>query len=389
MNTLISKKSLAARVAACGVALALVAGCGGGSSTPKVTPSGTAAGSSGGASGGGPTQTPVPGDTTGTPGLPGGVTPVYPAGQKLPAYTGKDLPKWTAPMKAANDKGLQVWIESDLVKAWLQGPDAFNAAVQKLAAEAQTPGVVGFKIADELGQPGQTTTTSPADALRFLKEARAALHANAPGKLILIDVIGFDLGCVPGSASSWHQKCLDQNSAADASLSLDTISQIVDSGYIDELDVTTNMGDPTKYQKNFGVTRTQAQQMAFAEIVNRGWSKKIVVNTRKAFSFPTATIPDATTAAGLVGDFIDVPIAAGAKAVDTWAFSQAYNGQIVNQMSPNYQSNALWDAFKNEKAKGVNLFTHYTPSHPMGPVDQDMAAIATAFTGVFCAAGTG
>jgi hypothetical protein len=395
MNNLISKhpspnRKLAARVAACGVTVALAAGCGGGGGKSSPKPQVTV---SGGASSPGTLPTSAAGDTTGTPALAGGVTPKYPLlPTPIPAYTGKDLAKWTDPMKAASDRGLKVWIETDLVGAWLTGPDAFTKAVSKVGAEAQTPGVVGFKIADELGQPGQKTTTSPQQAMLFLHDARAALNSVAPGKLILVDIIGFDLGCVPGSSSSWQKKCVESNGAADASMSLDTIGQIVDSGYIDELNVTTYMQDAAKYQKTFGVSLADAQRAAFAEIKNRHWDTKVVVNTRKAFSFPTDKIADANAAAALVGDFIDVPITAGAKAVDTWAFSQKYAKSpsgTVSQMSPGSQSNALWEAFKAEKAKNVNLFTHYTPSTPMGTVQQDMDNIAQAFTGVFCAAGTG
>ncbi|NUR59952.1 MAG: hypothetical protein HOV87_14965 [Catenulispora sp.] len=370
------------------------------SSTGKEAPVGAAPSQSAisGASGSSPTAAgtaataPTASDAKGTPALPGGVPPDYPAwATPISPYT-KSLDKWTAPMKAADAAGLKVWIETDLVKAWKTGPDRFATTIGQLAAEAAAdPGVVGFKIADELGQNPQTSTASPEEALRFLHDARAALHAAAPGKLILIDVIGYDLGCVPGSTAAGRAKCLSDNAGNDARLDLGTIDRIVDSGYVDELDITTDMLRPEQYQKNFKVTRAQAQQAAFAEVQRRGWDKKVIVNTRKALSWNTDTIPDVATAAALVPDFIDVPTAAGAKAVDTWSFSQVYGktGRPVYQMSPGYETNALWDALKAEKARGVQLFTHYTPSSSLGSVGQDIAAISQAFTGVFCAAGTG
>ncbi|NUP47910.1 MAG: hypothetical protein HOW97_11450 [Catenulispora sp.] len=394
----------AAATAACGTVVALLAGCGTstshgtqpvgqtGAGVSPGTTTGSAKGEGMPASGAPTSQSPATADAKGTPALPGGVVPVYPAWPTpIPPYT-KSVDKWTAPMKAADAAGLKVWIETDLVKAWKAGPDKFAATVGQLGVEAQAdPGVVGFKIADELGQNPQSSTTSPEEALRFLHDARAALHAAAPGKLILIDVIGYDLGCVPGSTADGRAKCLSDNAANDARLDLGTIDQIVGSGYVDALDVTTNMLRPEQYQKNFKVTRAQAQQAAFAEIQRRGWDKKVIVNTRKALSWNTDTIPDAATAAALVPDFIDVPVAAGAKAVDTWSFSQLYSktGKPVYQLSPGYQTNPLWDALKAEKARGVQLFTHYTPSYSLGTLGQDIAGISQAFTGVFCAAGTG
>jgi len=233
MKTLI-KKNLAGRVAACGVAVALAAGCGGssGSSKPSASTGGSTSGATSGASGGsttsgtGPSSTAAGGDTTGTPTLAGGVPPVYPAGQKLPAYTG-NLSKYTNAMTSAQSHGMAVWIESDLVKQWLAGPDQFTTAVAKITAEvAAVPDVVGVKIADELGKDTGSTTT-PDQALQFLHDARAALHANVPGKLVIIDVIGYQLGCVPGNSSSQTQKCEDLNASQHSPMTLDTIDKIV------------------------------------------------------------------------------------------------------------------------------------------------------------------
>lgn len=387
MKNLISRtqrRDLGVRVAACGAMVALAAGCGGGGggkSSPKPDVTTTAPR---------PTQSLATGDSTGTPLIPGGVTPVYPAGQVLPAYNGGDISKYTDSMKAAADKGMQVWIETDLVQPWLKGPDAFDAAVEQLAFEAKTvPQVVGFKIADELGQ-SQKSTATPADALKFLHDARAALHANAPGKLVAIDLIGYDLGCVPNSTGKAHDACIEKNAGLDARLSLDTIDKIVASGYIDMLDVTTYMLDPATYQADFNVTRTQAQQAAFEEVKHRGWEKEITVNTRKALSWPTkAPIMDPDGAAAMVPDFIDTPIQAGAAGVDVWSWSQKWgqSGAVVHLMSPNYTSNALWDALVQRHDKGDKLYVHYTPSYSEGTLAQDMDHMSKAFTAVFVAAG--
>lgn len=383
---------LAARVAACTVAVALAAGCGGGgsgkpSAQPVSKPPPAAS-----------TQTVDPGSATSTPNVPGGVVPVYPPGTKLPAYAGTELGTYISTMQSADSHGLKVWAESDLVKQWLAGPDAFNVTIQKLAAEAKAvPNLAGFKIADELGQSANSTTT-PQQALEFLKAARAALNANAPGKLIMIDLIGYDLGCLPDQPSSTgRQTCLGNNTAKDSRLSLETIDAIVNSGYIDEMNVTTNMLSEDQYQKQFGVSQAAAQKSAFAEIARRGWAKKIFVNSRKALSWPTSpavTTPD--QAAAMAPNFIDVPLASGVQGVDIWSWSQKWTGSgpnagsIVQLMSPGYTTNALWTALVQRHKQGDTLYVHYTPTYktPGGSVDQDMAAMATAFSAVFVAAGT-
>jgi hypothetical protein len=295
-------------------------------------------------------------------------------------------------MKAAQSHGLKVWIESDLVSAWLTGPDAFNTAVQKIAAEADAvPDVVGVKIADELGKKDGSTTT-PDQALQFLHDARAALHANVPGKLVLIDVIGYSLGCVPGSSAAQAAKCVDQANADHSAMTLDTIDRIVASGYVDAVDLTTNMNSPDKYQRLWNVSRADAQKAALAEAHRRGWDTKVILNTRKALSWPTSQdVQTPDQAAALVPDFIDVPLAAGLKGVDVWSWSQKWgkSGAIVHLMNPNYTTNALWDALVQRHSQGATLYVHYTPSYSEGSLDEDMAHIAQAFTGVFCAAGTG
>jgi hypothetical protein len=58
-------------------------------------------------------------------------------------------------------------------------------------------------------------------------------------------------------------------------------------------------------------------------------------------------------------------------------------------MDRHLRPNALWQALLARRARGVDLLTHFTPSQLQRGLDADLAAIATVFSGVFVAAGTG
>lgn len=312
--------------------------------------------------------------------------PNYPAYATLPARTAD--PHFVAAIDAAHAHGLRVWLESNLVAKWRAGRPQFDAAIEQLAALSQRPGVVGVKIADELGDHDGLNRQ---DIMAFLRDARAALHANAPGKLVLIDIIGYELGCAPDlpQVSTSAARCMASERQAHPAVTLATLDRIMRSGYLDVVDLSTNIAAPDVYA-SWGITRAQAQRAAFAEAARRGWTRDVRLQTRKALAFPTPDVPDAQTAAALVPDFIDVPLAAGARAVDVWTYNQLYRGALVHLIGPGLTTNALWSALEKRKRAGATLFTHYSPTFPLGSdVDADMQTISTAFTDVFCAAGTG
>jgi hypothetical protein len=311
---------------------------------------------------------------------------VYPPYARLPAVSSPA--KYVAAVDSAYAHGLRVWIESDLVSRWKAGTSQFDAAVEQIAALAARPGVVGIKIADELGD---RDGLDQADIMRFLHDSRAALHANAPGKLVLIDIIAYQLGCAPAvrKARSFSAACDAEEAAAHPAVTWSTIYRVVDSGYVDVIDLATNMADPDVYRE-WGITRAVAQKAAFAEAHRRGWDTRVRLQTRKALAFPTREVPDAGAAAALVPDFIDVPEESGVRSVDIWTFSQLYDGAHVHLTDPGLKTNTLWNALVERHRDGDVLFTHYSPTFGYGPsIDADMTAIASAFTDVFCAAGTG
>src|SRR5438445_875521 len=75
--------------------------------------------------------------------------------------------------RAAAD-GLHVWLDADLAAPWLAGSTDFQAAIQQIKPLATIPGVVGVKIADQLGY--QDGFTSASQIQSFLTETATAMR---------------------------------------------------------------------------------------------------------------------------------------------------------------------------------------------------------------------
>jgi O-antigen/teichoic acid export membrane protein len=102
---------------------------------------------------------------------------------------------YAAAVDVAHRRGLRIWIETDLRKRWLAGPASFTEGVDRVAKLSRRPGVVGVKVVDEVGY--QDGLDSPAEVTAFLHATALALRKAAPGKLILIDMLVPELGCMP------------------------------------------------------------------------------------------------------------------------------------------------------------------------------------------------
>src|SRR5262249_38166738 len=74
---------------------------------------------------------------------------------------------------ALHRRGVDIWFETDLVASWLAGPQQFQTTLHRLKILARVPGVVGFKVADELGY--HDGLSSPTQALAFLRAAHQGL----------------------------------------------------------------------------------------------------------------------------------------------------------------------------------------------------------------------
>jgi hypothetical protein len=281
-----------------------------------------------------------------------------------------------------------IWWETDLVARWLEGPAAFDTAIARLGKLARRPGVVGFKISDEIGY--NDGLGSPADATRFLTQARTALARVAPGKQLLVDAVVPELGCLPWRGAN-QLGCAQRAQLKYPAASAAAVDGYLRAKLIDRLDLSTGLLDDSTYRK-WGTTKRDAQADAWNRVKEQGWSQLTILQARKALAVPNGYQGNADQAGADVGTYIDVPTTAGARAVDIWTWRQPYSGNIVSLLGPDLSPNPLWTALVLQHRRGAQLLTHMTPS--MMPTDQrafdqECALAASAFTAVFVAAGTG
>jgi hypothetical protein len=283
---------------------------------------------------------------------------------------------------------LRVWIEADLETRWEEGPKWFNAAVDRVAALANRPGVAGIKIADELGY--YDGMDSAAKIRKFLADSATALHAKAPGKLILVDMLVPQLGCVPGhqSSGSAAARCSEYELHKFPQLSLQNVDSYLRMRVINVLDLSTDLQSASTYA-SWRTTADAAQSDAWREVNRLGWPSLVHLQGRKALAEPGSFTWTQSEAAAVLHEFVDIPLRGGAHAVDIWTWHQEYDGQMYQLMDPGMRTNALWSQLEKLRSQGVVLFTHMSPHSVQSGVRADLAKISTVFTDVFLPAGTG
>jgi hypothetical protein len=291
---------------------------------------------------------------------------------------------------AATTRHLHVWLGSDLDVRWLEGKQSFEAAVRRLAELARMPGVVGIKIADELGYEDGFN----GDAARvraFLRDSARALHRLAPGKKILIDLLVPELGCAPGiagPAAGLAAACAAERRARNPALTLPDVDALFAMHAVDVVDLSTGLLSPDAY-RDWGITIDDAQVMAWREAMRRGWGAEATLQARKALAFAGTYPYGAAQAEDDLRLYVDIPSRMGAAATDIWTWRQPYEGQVVHLVNPGIKANPLWRGLVARKRAGARLFTHFTPSSMEEGLHPDLDAVAQAFTSVFMAAGTG
>jgi hypothetical protein len=290
------------------------------------------------------------------PAHPSGTSPV------APARTGD----YAAAVHAALRHGLQVWLEADLVKRWREGSDSFDAALVQVGSLAAIPGVIGVKIADELGYGDGLDSTAQVTA--FLNAASAGMHRVAPGKPLLVDMIVPQLGCLPDHQPPllWSTECT----------------------VISVLDLSTGLLPDTTYG-GWGTDRDTAQKYAWSKATQLGWGSLVTLHARKALAHPGTYSESDSTAAADVHTWVDIPLESGASAVDVWTWRQKYQGDINRLLDPELKPNVLWEQLMMRRAHGAKLFTHLSPHSLEVGLDADLSVLAEVFTAVFIAAGTG
>ena len=219
------------------------------------------------------------------------------------------LADYQAAVQVAVANHLKVWIETDLVKRWQEGPDWFHDAVRRVAVLANQPGVVGIKIADEIGYNDGMNSVSKIS--KFLSAAAQALHAAAPGKLILVDMVVPQLGCLPGhqGIGSPAAACASREQAAYPQLALPEVDRYLRMHAIDVLDLSTYLLSDDTY-KAWGTTADAAQTAAWQEVDKRGWPGLVRLQARKALAHPGAYRGTSADSAADLQTYVDIPLAA-------------------------------------------------------------------------------
>jgi hypothetical protein len=222
----------------------------------------------------------------------------------------------------------------------------------------------------------------------FLADSAAALHKAAPGKLLLVDMVVPELGCLPGYQPPlrWATICAVQQRGLYPQLALTAVDEYLAQHAVDVLDLSTDLLSERTYS-GWGVDMNTAQRAAWQEVQHRGWGSLVRLQARKALAHPgdyTQTDTEAT-----LTTFVDIPRTQGAAAVDVWTWRQLYKGQVYRLLDPGLRGNALWSALQRRRGSGANLFTHLSPHSLEVGLGPDLTTIAQVFTDLFVAAGTG
>lgn len=315
-------------------------------------------------------------DTLGTAGpLPGDPSP-----QQIRAQMASD--PYVGVADLLHSRGVRIWWESDLVARWLDGPAAFATAVDRLGVLARQPGTVGFKVADELGY--HDDLTSPKVVLRFLRDVRRALGRVAPGKEVLVDAVVLELGCLPRAEEA--EPCAARARAASPASSIDAVTSYLRAGLIDRLDLSTGLGTATQYPDH---DLAKAQDVAWAYVQSGSWPTLTHLQSRKALAQAGGYAGNPTSDLRV---FVEVPHEHKALATDIWTWRQRYQGKSFSLFGDRPTHNPLWAPLMAQRARGVRLFTHMTPSTlPTAPraLARECNLAARIFSDVFVAAGTG
>jgi hypothetical protein len=292
-------------------------------------------------------------------------------------------------IRFAVQSGLHVWLEADLVRRWLEGPQAFDEGLTALGRLAAIPGVVGIKYADELGY-GDGLDGNPSGIRSFLVAAGRGLARTAPGKRLLIDMVVPALGCAPGlrGAGAGPATCSRQADRAHPALTVENVETYMRSGGFDTLDLSTGLLNPTTYT-SWGIDEATAQRLAWQLVGRLGWGRHVDLQARKALAHAGAFQGGAAAAESGLRLYVDIPVSESAGAVDLWTWRQTYQGSLVRLMDPGLRPNALWGAILARHRSGVDLFTHFSPTSVERSTSADLAVLAEGFDSVFMAAGIG
>jgi hypothetical protein len=303
-------------------------------------------------------------------------------------------PQYVALAEAVVAHGAKAWVEADLIKAWMAGPEPYGSALETVVKLADRPGVAGVKIADELGYEDDTDATT---VLAFLTSTTRTLHERLPGRKVVVDFIVPELGCLswsgvpataaaPASADA-RRTCGAAEVSRNPAVALAAVDGYVAQGGLDVVDLSAGLRSDAEYAA-WGTTRDAAMAAAWDE-ASRRWGGTVRLQARKALAHSGPYEGTKESAEADVRTYVDIPLAHGAHAVDIWTWSQPYKNGTYTLTDPKLAPNDLTRALLERRRRGVELWTHMTPSSLQVGLEQDVASAVSIFSGVLVASGTG
>ena len=300
-------------------------------------------------------------------------------------------PQYAALVDAVVAKGGRVWIETDLLKAWLEGPERYDSVLSTVLSLADRAGVDGIKIADELGY---RDGASPEEVRDFLaRDHLGHSRAACPGTRCSSTSSCRELGCLRVGARR-HRRTSSRDACAEAARSKNPASTLaaVD-GYI-------AAGWPGRHRPESGAAQPE-QVRSLGHLRDAGDGHGLVRGRpsmgrqgagcrlgrrwrrRTAMREPRPTRPPMSTRSSTSRS------QHGAKSVDIWTWRQPYKGGSYMLTNPGLVPNALVEELRKRRARGADLWTHMTPSSLHVGLAPDVEAATALFSTIFVASGTG
>lgn len=278
----------------------------------------------------------------------------------------------------ARTRGLRVWLESDLVGTWRSGPDKLRAAAATLSRHAAQPGVVGVKIAFDLGLRGEFN--SSAEINTFLAEtSRTVREALPAGRQLAVDIAVPELGC--GS----NQRCIGAMRSAYPLLTAAQVEQYVLTGAVDAVNISSGLflNDYAKFK----ITPAAAARNLWLQVRLRAWKTRLpglFLGAREiGLAHAQETDPrTASSAATLIRDRVEAVLSSGADHVVLWTWRQTFDGRTWRLTNAGGRDNALWSALRTRQGLRAISVT-YNPAEPEADIPLDIKKIAEVASAVF------
>jgi len=284
-------------------------------------------------------------------------------------------------IQQAQALGLRVWLETDLVATWEAGANQLKATAARLAQQTNQPGVVGVKIAAELGL--RSRFTDPAEVRRFVTEASAVLRAVLPaGRQIAVDVVIPELGC------GQHAQCVNTMHTNYPLLKLAEVEQYVLNGAVDAVNVATPLFNPfLDIYKQSGLSTDRILQQQWMALRIRNWDSRVpglYIGARELGlahpdGKPALTGADAMNA---VKARLDGPLRLGVQHVVLWTWKQQWDGVAWRLNDAGLRSNSVWDALRDRKALRRTSIV-FNPREIERSVGEDLREIANIASTVY------